>query len=121
MLYTSTLCIHTVFLSSLKIFPSLSSCMLYTSTLCMYIQYDMQYVLRDRAAACVGRLLYMYPSHQVKQFLEDTKRYLTQMLRTINIKEEVHVLYMNNHVHSAPQLERKKEKNREERKKNHTL
>ena len=28
---------------------------------------------------------------------------------------------MNNHVHSAPQLERKKEKNREERKKNHTL
>ena len=25
------------------------------------------------------------------------------------------------HVHSAPQLERKKEKNREERKKNHTL
>ena len=30
-------------------------------------------------------------------------------------------MYMNNHVHSAPQLERKKEKNREERKKNHTL
>ena len=29
--------------------------------------------------------------------------------------------HMNNHVHSAPQLERKKEKNREERKKNHTL
>ena len=28
---------------------------------------------------------------------------------------------MNNHVHSAPQLERKKEKNREERKKNDTL
>ena len=28
---------------------------------------------------------------------------------------------MNNHVHSAPQLERKKEKNREERKKNYTL
>jgi len=28
---------------------------------------------------------------------------------------------MNNHVHSAPQLERKKETNREERKKNHTL
>ena len=26
---------------------------------------------------------------QVKQFLEDTKRYLIQMLRTINIKEEV--------------------------------
>ena len=26
---------------------------------------------------------------QVKQFLEDTKRYLLQMLRTINIKEEV--------------------------------
>ena len=30
---------------------------------------------------------------QVKQFLEDTKRYLVQMLRTINIKEEVvHVI-----------------------------
>ena len=28
---------------------------------------------------------------QVKQFLEDTKRYLLQMLRTINIKEEVGV------------------------------
>ena len=26
---------------------------------------------------------------QVKQFLEDTKRFLIQMLRTINIKEEV--------------------------------
>ena len=26
---------------------------------------------------------------QVKQFLEDTKRYLIQMLRTINIKDEV--------------------------------
>lgn len=26
---------------------------------------------------------------QVKQFLEDTKRFLMQMLRTINIKEEV--------------------------------
>ena len=31
------------------------------------------------------------------------------------------IMYMNNHVHSAPQLERKKEKNREEGKKNHTL
>ena len=31
------------------------------------------------------------------------------------------LMYMNNHVHSAPQLETKKEKNREERKKNHTL
>lgn len=29
---------------------------------------------------------------QVKQFLEDTKRYLTQMLRTINIKDEVQTL-----------------------------
>ena len=28
---------------------------------------------------------------QVKQFLEDTKRYLLQMLRTVNIKEEVGV------------------------------
>jgi WASH complex subunit strumpellin len=26
---------------------------------------------------------------QVKQFLQDTKRFLMQMLRTINIKEEV--------------------------------
>ena len=28
-------------------------------------------------------------------------------------------MYMNNHVHSAPQLERKKEKNREERRITH--
>ena len=36
------------------------------------------------------------------------------------VKMQLHMC-MNNHVHSAPQLERKKEKNREERKKNHTL
>ena len=31
----------------------------------------------------------------------------------------IHYMYMNNHVHSAPQLEGKKEKNREERRITH--
>jgi len=30
---------------------------------------------------------------QVKQFLQDTKRFLMQMLRTINIKDEVRFLW----------------------------
>lgn len=48
---------------------------------------------------------------QVKQFLEDTKRFLLQMLRTINIKEEVRKRekYYTGGVYSIPLRERERE------------